>query len=137
MAEFGANGLGGNTGMWKTTDGGTTWKNTTTSIDSSIPWSAVVIDPNHPQTLYAALGNIFGSATNGVYKSTNGGTSWSLLSAGPKGVAAGRIAIAVSKANSRVVYVMASGTGQTGSTSFGTHYKIMRSDNGGSTFTDL
>jgi hypothetical protein len=75
--------------------------------------------------------------TNGVYKSTNGGTSWSLLSAGPKGIAAGRIAIAVSKANSHVVYVTASGTGQTGSMPFGTLYKIMRSDNGGSTFTDL
>jgi photosystem II stability/assembly factor-like uncharacterized protein len=138
MADDGANGLfGSNTGVWKTTNGGTTWTNTTTSINSSLPWSAVVIDPNHPQTLYAAAGDFGGAATNGVYKSTNGGNAWSPLSAGPKGVAAGRIAIAISKANSQVVYVTASGTGKPGSTSFGTLYKIMRSDNGGSTFTDL
>jgi photosystem II stability/assembly factor-like uncharacterized protein len=138
MADLGANGLCcANTGAWKTSDGGITWTNTTMSVDSTLPWSAVVIDPNHPQTLYAAAGNPGGAATNGVYKSTDGGSTWSLLSAGPKGVAAGRIAIAVSQANSGVVYVTASGTGQSGSTSFGALYKIMRSDNGGSTFTDL
>jgi hypothetical protein len=138
MADFGVNGLfGSNTGIWKTTNGGTTWTNTTTSINSSLPWSAVVIDPNHPQTLYAAAGDIGGAATNGVYKSTNGGTAWTLLANAPNGVVAGRIAIAVSKANSLVVYVTVSGTGQAGSTAFGTLYKIMRSNNGGSTFTDL
>jgi hypothetical protein len=120
MADLGNNGLfGANTGIWKTTNGGTTWTNTTTSINSALPWSAVVIDPNHHLTLYAAAGDIFGAVTNGVYKSINGGSTWSLLSTAPNGVAAGRIAIAVSKANSRVEYVTASGTGQAGSTSFG------------------
>jgi photosystem II stability/assembly factor-like uncharacterized protein len=138
MADLGNNGLfGANTGIWKTTNGGTTWTNTTTSINSTLPWSAVVIDPNHHLTLYAAAGDIFGAVTNGVYKSVNGGSTWSLLSTAPNGVAAGRIAIAVSKANSNVVYVTASGTGQTGSTGFGTLYKIVRSDNGGTTFTAL
>ena len=138
MADRGVNGLfGSNTGIWKTSDGGKTWTNKTTSINSSLPWSAVMIDPNHPQILYGAAGYNGGAATNGVYKSTDGGNTWSLLPAGPKGVAAGRIAIAISQANSQVVYVTASGTGQAGSTSFGALYKIMRSDNGGTTFTDL
>jgi photosystem II stability/assembly factor-like uncharacterized protein len=138
MADFGANGLfGHNTGIWKTTDSGTTWTNTTISIDSSRPWSAVVVDPTNSQTLYAAVGYIFGASTNGVYKSTDGGTTWTLLTAGPTGQAAGRIAIAVSATNSQVLYVTASGTGNAGSSSFGTLYKIMRSDNGGQTFTDL
>jgi len=138
MADFGFNGLfGANTGVWKTTNSGTTWINTTTTIDSSNPWSAVVIDPANPQTLYAAVGYILGAATNGVYKSTNGGASWTLLTAGPKGLAAGRIAVAVAPSNSQVVYVTASGNGNPGSSSFGTLYKIMRSDNGGQTFTDL
>lgn len=142
MANLGTNGLCcANTGIWKTTNGGTTWTNTTTSIVSTTPWSAVVIDPNNSQTLYAAVGKFVGRSFNGVYKSTNGGGTWSLLSngppIGPSGLASGRIAIAVSKANSQIVYVTASGTGQTGSTTFGTLYKIMRSNDGGSTFTDL
>jgi photosystem II stability/assembly factor-like uncharacterized protein len=144
MADLGFNGLfGSNTGIWKTTNGGTTWTNTTAAIDSMFSWSAVVIDPNHPHTIYAAAGYPFGAATNGVYKSINGGSSWHLLSAGPKGMAAGRIAIAVSRTNSQIVYVTASGTWVPGSTSvpgttnYGTLYKIMRSDNGGSSFTDL
>lgn len=135
MADFGTNGLCcANTGIWETTDGGMTWTNTTTSIDSTLPWSAVVVDPNQPRTLYAAAGDPFGAGTNGVYKSTNGGSTWNLLAAAPKGLAAGRIAIGISRANSQVVYVTASGTGNAGSTPFGTLYKVMRSDNGGGTY---
>ena len=138
MADFGNNGLyGHNTGIWKTTDSGTTWTNTTTTINSVVPWSAVVIDPTNPQTLYAAVGDIFGATSNGVYKSTNGGTSWTLLTAAPNGTVAGRIAIAVSPTNSQVVYVTVAGSGNPGSTGIGVLYKIMRSDNGGATFTDL
>jgi photosystem II stability/assembly factor-like uncharacterized protein len=138
MADLGINGLCcANTGIWKTTNGGKTWTNTTTSIESSLPWSAVVIDPNNNLTIYAAVGDIFGATTNGVYKSIDGGGTWTLLTNGPKGPPAGRIAIGVSQSNSQTLYVTASGTGSPGSTSFGTLYKIMRSDNGGNTFTDL
>jgi photosystem II stability/assembly factor-like uncharacterized protein len=132
------NGLyGANTGIWKTMDGGTTWTNMTKTINSSLPWSAVVIDPNNHQTLYAAAGYYVGATTNGVYKSTNGGTTWTKLAKAPAGTAAGRIAIALSKANSQVVYVTASHAGNVGTTGSGALYKIVRSDNGGSTFTDL
>jgi photosystem II stability/assembly factor-like uncharacterized protein len=138
MADFGNNGLyGNNTGIWKTTDSGTTWTNTTTTVNSVVPWSAVVIDPTNHQILCAAVGDIFGATTNGVYKSTNGGTSWTLLSAAPSGQVAGRIAIAVSPTNSQVLYVTVAGTGNAGSTALGSLYKILRSDNGGTTFTDL
>jgi photosystem II stability/assembly factor-like uncharacterized protein len=137
MADRGINGLSGNTGIWKTIDRGTNWINTTASIDSTDPWSAVVIDANNTQTIYASVGNPNGAGANGVYKSTNGGTSWALLTNAPRGLAAGRIAIAVSNSNPEILYVTASGTGMTGSTSFGTLYRIMRSDNAGNTFTDL
>ena len=56
----GVNGTGGNTGIWKSTDGGTTWTNTTTSISSSQPYSDVGIDVNNPSTLYCAVGNTGG-----------------------------------------------------------------------------
>jgi photosystem II stability/assembly factor-like uncharacterized protein len=134
MADFGNNGAFGNTGIWKTTDTGTTWTNTTASIDSTRPWSAVVIDPNTPSTLYAAAGDIFGASTNGVYKSTNGGATWTLLVNAPNGTVAGRIAIGISPANSNVLYVTASSPNPA---TFGKLYKIMRTNNGGATFTDL
>jgi photosystem II stability/assembly factor-like uncharacterized protein len=138
MADFGNNGLfGSNTGIWKTTDTGTTWTNTTTAINSSRPWSAVVIDPMNHTTLYAAAGDPGGFSTNGVYKSTNGGATWTLLLNAPKGTVAGRIAIAISSTLPSTLYVTASGTGVAGSTAFGTLFKIMRSTNGGATFTDL
>ena len=140
MSDQGNNALccsNADAGIWKTTDGGQTWTNTTT-FDSTDPWSAVVIDPQNPQTLYAAIGLFFGAAANGVYKSTDGGDSWTLLTGGPTGVAAGRIAIAVAPSNPNVLYVIASGTGpEQGSTIYGTLYRIMRSDDGGNTFTDL
>src|SRR5262249_49135545 len=63
--------------------------------------------------------------------------SWSLLSAGPTGTVAGRIVVAVAPSNSQVIYVSATGTGAGGSTSFGTLFRFMRSDNGGSNFNDL
>src|SRR5262249_49848701 len=133
----GVNGLGGNTGVWKTIDGGVTWTNTTAAITSTQAWTSVRIDPGNPSILYAAVGNPNGSVQNGVYTSANGGVSWSLLSAGPTGTVAGRIVVAVAPSNSQVIYVSATGTGAGGSTSFGTLFRFMRSDNGGSTFTDL
>jgi photosystem II stability/assembly factor-like uncharacterized protein len=136
MSNVGANGSSANlTGIWKTSDGGKTWTNTTTSIDSFDPWSAVVIDPHNNRIVYAAVGPIFGSFTSGVYKSIDGGSTWTLLTNVGPGV--GRIAIAVSPSNSRILYVIASGSNFSGTTGFGTLYKIMRSDNGGKTFTDL
>jgi photosystem II stability/assembly factor-like uncharacterized protein len=133
----GVNGVAGNNGVWKSTDGGATWTNTTATITSTNPWTSVRIDPNNSATLYAAVGNIFGSSLNGVYKTTNAGGSWTPLSNAPSGLPAGRIVVAVSASNSQVIYVSADGNGNAGSTPFGALYKIERSDNGGSTFTDL
>src|SRR3989442_5167847 len=126
-----------NTGVWKTTNGGVTWSNTTSSITSFEAWSSVEMDPNNQSTVYAAVGSYGGSTLNGVYKSTNGGSSWTLMTNAPKGSVAGRIVLAVAKTNSQVVYVSASGTAVSGSSSFGSLYKFMRSDDGGFTFTDL
>ena len=130
----GVNGVGGNNGVWKSTNGGATWTNTTVGVSGN-PWSSVRIDLNTSgttATLYAAVGNIFGSGDNGVYKTTNGGATWSKLTAAPGGSASGRIVVAVSKSNSQVLYVSAQGVSP-----FGALYKIERSDNGGTTFTDL
>ena len=133
MGDFANNGLCcSNTGIYKTTDGGTSWTNTTATIDSTFPWSAIVVDPTTPATLYAAHGDNQGSdGANGVYKSTNSGSTWTLLSNAPNGTSTGRIAIALAHSNSQVLYVTVANP------STGSLLKIVRSDDGGSTFTDL
>jgi hypothetical protein len=132
------NGLGGNTGIWKTTDGGKTWTNMTAQANSGISdtsdsYSDVVIDPNNGQIVYAAIGNFQGAAANGIYKSTDGGNTWSLLSGFPNGTADGRISIAIS-ADSTTLYAAASTTGPTGSSNLS---KFEKSTDGGSTWTDV
>jgi len=65
-------------GVWKTTDGGTLWR--PIFDDQHVPSiGAVVVAPSDPNTVYVGTGNpSFWSFTpgNGVYKSTNAGTSW-------------------------------------------------------------
>ena len=139
VASFGNNGNccgGGTTGIWKTTDTGATWTNVTAAVglESSLPWSDVQLDQAAPATIYAAHGDIGGSASNGVYKSTNGGTTWALLATFPSGAAVGRIALAVATANTganKTLYVTAHDPVTNGL------LYIRRSDDGGTTSTNL
>lgn len=98
-ATAGLNGThNGGTGIYQTTDGGSTWTNVTQANgkDSTYSWTAVVVDPNNPSIIYAALGYAKSSSTNnGIYRSTDGGSTWSLLGNAPSGNATGRIALAV------------------------------------------
>ncbi len=123
-------------GIYKTTDGGLTWTNTTVSI-STEDWSSVQIDPKNPSILYAAVGNPSGRNDNGVYKSVDAGSSYNLLTGLPKGLAAGRIKVALAKSDPKVIYVSVVGTGKAGSARADTLYKLERSNNSGATFTDL
>jgi hypothetical protein len=134
-----------NTGIWKTTNGGTTWTNVTAAagLTSEFVWSAVVVDPNTPTIIYAAVGDIFygGDGPNAIYRSTNGGTSWSELTNGPSGAATGRFALAVAPnaktSGQHVLYVVVASTanGNTGGLLY-----VQRSDNADAatpTFTNL
>ncbi|HEV3164036.1 MAG TPA: hypothetical protein VGZ22_08395, partial [Isosphaeraceae bacterium] len=97
-------GLPGNTGVWKSTDGGQTWTNTTTSISTSAAFSDLVMDPSNPNILYTAVGTPLGSAANGIYKTTDGGATWAAAGNAPTGVKFGRIAIAISPSSPLVLY---------------------------------
>jgi photosystem II stability/assembly factor-like uncharacterized protein len=74
-------------GVYKSTDGGDTWNATAlTSPDrSSSSEYALVIDPNTPTTLYAGTIDpslLTGPNNRGVFKSTDGGGTWSTLNTG-------------------------------------------------------
>lgn len=66
-------------GLWKTTNGGTSWNNMTDNIDYSIRGvSSIVVDHQNDNTIYILTGDGDGndSPSLGVFKSTNGGLSW-------------------------------------------------------------
>jgi hypothetical protein len=72
-------------GVWRTfsiAGGGKTWTNMTVGIHPGDA-SDIVIDPMHPNTLYAGLAADPNSGvTDGIYKSTDSGTTWTLLNNG-------------------------------------------------------
>ena len=76
--------LGSGDGVYKSVDAGATWKNI--GLKDTRQISRIVIDPNDPNTVYVgALGHAYGpSPERGVYKSTDGGTTWThVLDKGP------------------------------------------------------
>jgi len=104
-------GPGGDRGLFKTTDGGKTWKNIL-SISENTGVTDVVIDPNNPDTVYAASYQrrrhvwtlINGGPESAIYKSTDAGATWNKLRAGLPNVEMGRIGLAISPVDTNVVY---------------------------------
>ena len=70
-------------GVWRTTDGGTTWSNLTDNQVPNLATSTIDISQNSPNTLYVGTGEPFGNlgaiGGSGVYKTTDGGTTWTHL----------------------------------------------------------
>jgi photosystem II stability/assembly factor-like uncharacterized protein len=120
------------TGIYKTSDGGATWTNTTTSITTGQHFDDVAINSKDPSILYAAVstGNNGDNAT-GIYKSDDGGSSWSLLSNFAHGGNYARMGLAISASNPSVIYAVATGPFPGGLAEMGV------SMNGGSTWTNL
>jgi len=63
-------------GVWKSVDAGKTWK--ASGLDKSRHISRIRIHPKNPDIVYAAvMGNLYkGTKERGVYKSTDGGKTW-------------------------------------------------------------
>ena len=99
-------------GIFKTSDGGKTWKNVL-FVNELTGCSELSIDPGNPRIMYAAMWHhqrkphivISGGEGSGLYKSTDGGETWSKIQKGlPKEL--GKMAIAVSPANPDKVYAL-------------------------------
>ncbi|HEY2963927.1 MAG TPA: hypothetical protein VGJ37_16020 [Pyrinomonadaceae bacterium] len=104
-------GPGGERGLFKTTDGGKSWKNIL-NVSENTGVTDVVIDPNDPNTIYCASYQrrrhmwtlINGGPESAIYKSTDAGASWNKLRAGLPTVELGRIGLAISPVDSNVIY---------------------------------
>ncbi len=104
-------------GVFKTTDGGTTWQQTL-SIDENTGVVDLDVNPINPNEVYAAAWYRTRSAWNfeeagrssGIYKSTDGGSTWSLASGAgsgfPVGNFLGRIGLAVYPKDPKIVYAI-------------------------------
>ncbi|MCK6448916.1 MAG: glycosyl hydrolase [Planctomycetes bacterium] len=104
---------GGDRGLYKTTDGGTTW-NKVLEIDEHTGVNEVHLDPRDPDTLYASSYQrrrhvwtlINGGPGSSIHKSTDGGKTWRKIDAGLPKVDLGRIGLAVSPVDPDVVYAI-------------------------------
>ena len=103
---------GGERGVFKTEDGGKSWKQVLAAPSRS---GAVdlVVDPSDPAIIYAALWEkdrkpydfLESGANSGIYKSVDSGTTWKQLQGGfPNGDGIGRIGLAMSRQNSSKLY---------------------------------
>jgi photosystem II stability/assembly factor-like uncharacterized protein len=115
VAAFGSPfGAGPERGVYKTIDGGASWSkmlfvsNNTGAID-------IELNPSDPDEVYAAMWTArrypwsidSGSETeNGIYKSTDGGATWKMSSAGLPDGPTGKIDLAVTPADPARVYAL-------------------------------
>ncbi len=98
-------------------DGLTIWTTTTTSVG---PVYAMAIDPSNTDIMYT------GSATLGVYKTTDAGGTWSSANNGLLNVAI--LALAISTSNPQVLYA---------GTNFGANDGVYKSTDGGGSWTRM
>jgi photosystem II stability/assembly factor-like uncharacterized protein len=139
-------------GLFKTADAGATYKRVLAApapYDDRVGCGEVVIDPSNPDVLYATLyarrrtpwSFSFGPAVTdgkdlgGIFKSVDGGATWSKLTAGlPKET--GRIGLAVFAKNSKIVYATVQSDPEAGG--WAVRVKtggVFRSDDAGQSFT--
>ncbi|MDB4075967.1 glycosyl hydrolase, partial [Crocinitomicaceae bacterium] len=104
---------GGERGVYKTTDGGTTWK-LTLEISEHTGIAEIAIDPTNPDILYASAHQrrrrewtyIGGGPESGLHKSTDGGITWKANNSGLPEGNMGRIGIAVSPVDENYIYAI-------------------------------
>jgi photosystem II stability/assembly factor-like uncharacterized protein len=124
-------------GLYKSTDGGQTWQQSL-FISDSAGVIDMVMDPFDSQTLYAAgwnrIRNSFYSLVRGpasrVYKTTDGGATWTMLSGGLPMLDLSRPGLAISQLNPGVVYALYVDT------DYNVH-SIHKTEDGGTTWSEV
>lgn len=122
-------------GIYRSVNGGTTFERVLYK-DENTGGADVVLSPNDPNTVYAVLWEArqgpwenaaWSGANSGLYKSTDGGATWTQLAGGLPTTAdgLGRIGIGISPSDPRRLYITATAGAKSG---------IYRSDDAGATW---
>jgi photosystem II stability/assembly factor-like uncharacterized protein len=114
---------GGERGIYKTTDGGKTWKQVL-FVSEHTGFNEVMVDPRNPNIVYAAAHQrqrkvftyIGGGPETALYKSTDGGTTWNKMMSGLPAGDLGRIGLNYSPVNPDVLYCVIEATEGKGGT---------------------
>ena len=125
---------GGERGFYKTTDGGRTWRNTK-RLGEHTGFTDIALDPRDPDVIYAATMQrdrraysfVAGGPESRVWKSTDGGESWTESSRGLPTGDLGRIGIDIARSRPTTLYATISASGDSSG--------IYRSDDAGATWT--
>ncbi len=120
-------------GVYKTADGGRSWDRVL-FVDTLTGVVDLAMDPSDPNTLYAAAyqrlrtpwGFNGGGPGSGIYKTIDGGRTWSELTSGIPDGGKGRIGLAVSRTDPGLVLATVEHASEGG---------IYRSEDGGRTWT--
>ncbi len=127
-------------GVYKTTDGGTTWEKVL-YVNEKTGANEVMMDPTDPNTLYAAMwefrrtawGFNSGGPNSALYKSTDAGKTWNKIHNGfPKGDL-GRFAFAISPSSPKTVFAVVESKEDKGlyrSDDAGASWKLLNGDFG-------
>ncbi|UAK23222.1 WD40/YVTN/BNR-like repeat-containing protein [Sphingomonas nostoxanthinifaciens] len=123
-------------GVYRSRDGGATWQKILYKNDvaGAVDLS---IDPNDPKTMFAAIWDVYrtpwslssGGPASGLYKSTDGGDTWTDITRNPglpSGIV-GKIGVAVSGADSKRIFAMVENE----------NGGVFRSDDGGATWAKV
>jgi photosystem II stability/assembly factor-like uncharacterized protein len=122
-------------GVFKTTDGGKTWKKIL-YVNEDTGAITLAMDPKDPQVLYAAMWQAYrrhwtfssGGPGSGIYKTRDGGTHWKNISRNPglpSGIL-GKVGLAVAPSDGNVVYALVQANYKPGHPG-----GLFRSDDGG------
>ena len=105
-------------GVFKSTNGGTSWISASAGLTDDLQVIALAIDPEDTRILYAA------TRFNGLFKTTNGGVNWMSINPEPTGTmfAIVHFALVVDPANTDTVYA-------------GTFDGVLKTTDGGKTWT--
>jgi len=126
-------------GVFRTTDGGSTWQQVL-KVDENTGCSDMAMDAANPRILYAGMwqlelhtwSRVSGGPGGGLYKSTDGGASWRHLTGhGLPNPPVGKIAVAIARRTSRVYALIETGDGVPLDGKPTQSGQLWRSDNGG------
>ena len=101
-------------GVYRTTDGGETWEHVL-FVDEDTGASDLIMDPNNPRVLYAGMWHlelktwtrVSGGPGSGIFMTRDGGDTWTKLEGnGLPELDVGKVALCMSKADSRRVYAL-------------------------------